>query len=141
MTYGGYYGNFSFERGRMLTEEEQASCTCIQDESGQWPLCPIHGQMQALEGRNAKYPGCISWKTLDDDRVAVLYPTVFGSRILVGPPNDMGGDEEFMFDSLRAGIAIFPTWDGYGPPDGWIRWSCKGKIYRKGEDGKPFLSE
>lgn len=80
-------------------------------------------------------------KLLPDGREAVLTRTIFGGRVLVGPPGDMGGDEEFMFDDFSTAVTSFIVWDSYGPPDHWIRWRCKDKLYRKGEDGQPLLSE
>lgn len=64
--------------------------------------------------------GCVTCRVLDDGRLATLYDTMFGSRILIGPADDLtGGNEEWMFEH-KADVT-WADWDGYGQPPGWKR--------------------
>lgn len=85
-------------------------------------------QVQPVESPN----GCIQAKLLSDGRRGVLYKTIFGARILIGPPDcDIGGDEEYMFDDVVTAAIAFGGWDGYGEPDSWIRHSVRDQVRRR----------
>jgi hypothetical protein len=86
--------------------------------------------------------GAQAEKILSDGREATLYALLMGSgRILIGPPGDMGGDEEFMFYTYEDACRAILQWDGYGQPQGWTRWKVGTKEYVKDKDGQPISKE
>lgn len=87
-----------------------------------------------VEKRN----GAESNKMLSDGREATLYQTITTGRILVGPPGDLGGDEEYMFATMDSAYDAFTKWDGYGQPKDWIRWKVGNTTYRRGPNGEPY---
>lgn len=76
-------------------------------------------------GASDPYLGAIIHRDLDDGRVLVLYPMLFGNvRLCVGPQRGYGYDRGFCyqeparFDALMA----LATWDGNDvPPGDWIK--------------------
>lgn len=85
------------------------------------------------------FPGAINAKSLPDGRVAVLYPLIFGWRLLLGMRGDQAGDEVFEWrsdDMTREQVyEAFTKWDGYGYPDGIYRRQVAGsKWWRRCPD-------
>lgn len=70
-----------------------------------------------------KHPeGSLDARILDDGRLATLYPTIFGRKILLGAATDpIGGNEWYDWGTVPAGQEAWREWDGYGQPKAWNR--------------------
>lgn len=67
------------------------------------------------------YLGAIAHRDLDDGRVLVLYPMLFGNlRLCVGPQNEGWYDKGWCYQEpqRRDALTDFATWDGVGDPPG-----------------------
>lgn len=89
------------------------------------------------------YEGAIAVRKLNDGRVLVLYPLLWGNvRLTLGPTEDIGYDDfwEYPPKELYTALAAMVHWDGTGdPPDGWHRASSGGdpRGFRRRPDGDP----
>jgi hypothetical protein len=89
----------------------------------------------SLKQLTPKPNGCEDSRILPDGRLATMYKTLTGYRILIGPIDDMMGGDEVIDFRLRLGMSTmcerdriliaWNKWDGYGYPEGYYRRSIK----------------
>jgi hypothetical protein len=83
------------------------------------------------------YEGALDYRNLDDGRVLVLYPRLFGYiALVVGRQFARTVDAEWSYpqDARDSAYESLATWDGNGDPlDGWVR--AYPPFYRRRPDG------
>lgn len=71
------------------------------------------------------YPGSVAHRDLDDGRVLVLYPMLFGNmRLCVGPQDEGWYDRGWCYQETHRldALAALASWDGADVPPGiWIK--------------------
>lgn len=67
-------------------------------------------------------PGVLAQRVLDDGRELVVYPTIFTTRLCLGPVDEPTYDDAWCYESRSDCLEACAGWDCEGDPPGrWIR--------------------
>lgn len=86
------------------------------------------------------YPESLYERKLDDGRVIVVYPLLFGNaRLCVGPDDGLTIDDEWHYESSMLACMAADLWGGEGEPESWHRHPSSGRRRPEGDATREYV--
>jgi len=86
------------------------------------------------------YAGSLFERRLDDGRVLVVYPLLWGNaRLCCGPDDGLTIDNEWHYESSDLAIFAAAVWDGENEPTGWHRHPSSGRRRPEGDEAREYV--
>lgn len=80
------------------------------------------GQSDTSSNTTEARAGALAQRSLDDGRELVVYPTIFTTRLCLGPAGEPWYDDAWCYENRLDCLVACAEWDGAGDPPGrWIR--------------------
>lgn len=86
------------------------------------------------------YEGSIYHRELPDERIIVVYPQIFTTRLCIGPTQTPTYDDAWCYHTPSDAITAATTWNGQNdPPDGWHRHISTGRRRPNGDPTREYI--
>lgn len=86
----------------------------------------------------------VAERVLNDRRHATVQPQMFGTGLLtvaytIDRYDELTFDECWTYPSVAAAVAALNAWEGWDPPDGWIRHKPSNRRRPDGDPAREYI--